>query len=61
MIDPAMLRRCRFDHKIEVGMPTDEEILDALSGLLANRPTAPGMKLDTLAGSLVGRNMADVA
>jgi cell division protease FtsH len=60
-IDPAMLRRGRFDHKIEVGMPTDEEILDALGGLLSDRPTAPGMKLDGLARSLVGRNMGDVA
>jgi cell division protease FtsH len=60
-IDPAMLRRGRFDHKIEVAVPTGEEILDALLGLLSDRPTAPGMKLDGLAQALVGRNLADVA
>jgi hypothetical protein len=60
-IDPAMLRRGRFDHKIEVGMPIGEEILDALDGLLSDRPTAAGMKLDGLARALVGRNLADVA
>ena len=61
MIDPAMLRRGRFDHKIEVGLPNDGEISDALAGLLAERPTAPGMKLEGLARSLIGKSMADVA
>lgn len=59
-IDPAMLRRGRFDHKIEVGMPTEEEILEALGGMLSDRPTAPGLKLEALARALVGRSMADV-
>jgi hypothetical protein len=60
-IDPAMLRRGRFDHKIEVGLPTSAEILEALSGLLSERPTAEGLNLEGVAKALVGRNMADVA
>jgi cell division protease FtsH len=61
LVDPAMLRKGRFDHKIEVEKPTEEEILEALEGLLSDRPTVPGLKLDSLARALVGRSMADVA
>lgn len=60
-IDRAMLRKGRFDHKIEVGLPNKEEILDALEGLLADRPTVKGLNLEGFVESLAGRNMADVA
>lgn len=60
-IDPAMLRRGRFDHKIEVALPQLEEIQDALDGLLKDRPVARAINLSKLAEELVGHNMADVA
>lgn len=60
-IDPAMLRKGRFDHQIEVGHPNRDEISAALAALLAVRPTAPGLEIDAVAVRLDGRPMSDVA
>lgn len=61
MIDPAILRRGRFDHVIEVGMPTQEEILLLLRSLLASLPSAEDLSLDEAAQALDGRAPSDVA
>src|SRR5262249_16713633 len=58
-IDPAMLRKGRFDHQIEVGNPKHEEIRSALDALLSVRPTAPGVDLDAVSIQLDGRPMSD--
>lgn len=61
MIDPAILRRGRFDHVIEVGYATRQEITDLLKSLLAKIPIDEDMKLENLANDLVGHPLSDVA
>lgn len=61
MIDPAILRRGRFDHVIEVGMPSAEEVSAALTELLADMPTDETIDVAGLAGELAGRPMSDAA
>lgn len=60
-IDPAMLRKGRFDHTIEVGSPNAIEIGAALVAMLQGRPTAPALNLDGIAAALDGHPMSDVA
>ena len=60
-IDPAMLRKGRFDHTIEVGSPNAVEIRSALEAMLQGRPTAPALDLNRVSGLLDGRPMSDVA
>jgi len=60
MIDPAILRRGRFDHVIEVAMPTKEEVLALLDSLLLKLPIAGGVRREQLAERLAGRPMSDV-
>ena len=43
-LDPALLRRCRFDHAIEVGYPSAEEVRAALQEILSERPRSPKRK-----------------
>jgi len=61
LIDPAILRRGRFDHVIEVGMPSSEEVGGLLSALLAEIPSDPGIDLRPLVDRLTGRPLSDVA
>lgn len=60
-IDPAVKRKGRFDHIIEVGMPSAEEIAALLDKLLENIPTAAGLEVERMARALVGKSMADVS
>ena len=60
-IDPAFLRKGRFDHAFEVGYPNTAEVLPALETLVSERPHVPGLGLATLAAKLAGRPMSDVA
>jgi ATP-dependent 26S proteasome regulatory subunit len=60
-IDPAILRRGRFDHVVEVGMPSEEEVKLLLTSLVENLPLEDGISLDALAGALSGRALSDVA
>ena len=60
-LDKAVLRKGRFDHILEVGMPDTEEVLSVLEGLLEDLPTAPGLALRPVAGRLSGRPLSDVA
>jgi hypothetical protein len=60
-LDPAILRKGRFDHAIEVGYPTDEEVCVALNAMLDERPHRDIPNVKQLAAKLAGRPMSDVA
>jgi len=60
-LDPAIRRKGRFDHAIEVGYPTEPEVRAAIDSLLNERPHKHINKLDRVARSLAGRPMSDVA
>lgn len=60
-IDPAILRRGRFDHLIEVTYPSKEETGLLLRSLLKNLPVADDVDLDALSEKLKGRPVSDVA
>jgi ATP-dependent 26S proteasome regulatory subunit len=59
-LDPALLRRGRFDHAIEVGYPSAEEVRAALLEILSERPHTI-IEFGSLSASLAGRPMSDVA
>lgn len=61
MIDPAILRRGRFDHVIHVDHADAEEVLGLLRSLLEGRPVADDVSLDGLAARLAGRPLSDAA
>ena len=61
LIDPAILRRGRFDHLIEVGMPSQTEIESLLDALLAKVPTTEDLSLEAISKSLAGRALSDTA
>lgn len=61
MIDPAILRRGRFDHIIEIGMPSFEEVKILLQTLLEKLPVSADIDIDFMAINLKGRPLSDVA
>jgi cell division protease FtsH len=61
MIDPAILRRGRFDHVVKVDMASREEVLALLEKLVGDLPCDDGIQLDSLASKLEGRPLSDVA
>ncbi|MBT5269843.1 MAG: ATP-binding protein, partial [Candidatus Marinimicrobia bacterium] len=61
MIDPAILRRGRFDHILQVGMPSQEEVTSLLNSLLKNLPVSETLKLDPIIDELSGRALSDAA
>ena len=61
MIDPAILRRGRFDHVIEVGMPSAEEVRSLLASLLAALPLDASVVPEKLTEALTGRPLSDVS
>ena len=60
MIDPAILRRGRFDHIIEVKMASKEEIAAYLTSKFEEIPVAKDAGIDYIAGSLDGHPFSDV-
>lgn len=60
-IDPAILRRGRFDHHIEVGLPVEEEIYDLLLNITKNISMASDIDLRQFAAELKGKTLADVS
>ena len=60
-IDPAILRRGRFDHILEVTMPSTEEVRLLLSDLLSKLPLMDNVSIDNAAEKLQGRPVSDVA
>ncbi len=61
MIDPAILRRGRFDHVIEVRMPQRDEVDALLKKLLSEVPTSGDIDVDPLLDALTGRALSDTA
>lgn len=60
-IDPAILRRGRFDHIVKVTQPKQKEILDLLKNLLANIQITDDLPLEQIAKRLEGRPISDIA
>jgi cell division protease FtsH len=61
MIDPAILRRGRFDHVVKVDMASEEEVCALLQKLISELPCEEDVKVGVLAGKLAGRPLSDVA
>lgn len=61
MIDSAILRRGRFDHVVEIRMPSYEEVLVLIQTLFDKLPTSDDIDVDIMATKLAGRPMSDVA
>jgi len=60
-IDPAIMRRGRFDHYIEVGYPSKEEIESLLKFLLKKVSTENEINTRSITEKLEGRTLADVS
>lgn len=61
MIDPAILRRGRFDHVIEVDYASEAEVLSLLDKLLASLPKEEDIDAAQFAKQLANRPLSDVA
>jgi hypothetical protein len=61
MIDPAILRRGRFDHVLKVDMASEEEVEALLRKLVGEIPCAKDVDVKPLAKRLAGRPLSDVA
>ena len=61
MIDPAILRRGRFDHLVKVDMASEEEVLSLLGKLVGELPQEAGIDLGPIAKKISGRPLSDVA
>lgn len=61
MIDPAVLRRGRFDHVINVNYASEAEVLSLLEKLLSSLPRADDVDAVPFAKQLAGRPLSDVA
>ena len=60
MIDPAILRRGRFDHIIEVKMASKEEIAAYLTSKFEELPVAEDASIDYISGALDSHPFSDV-
>jgi cell division protease FtsH len=61
MIDPAILRRGRFDHIIEVGPASEEEVKALLDKLIEKLPKDSPIDTQVLAKKLAQRPLSDVS
>ena len=61
MIDPAILRRGRFDHIIKVDYASEAEVLSLLEKLLSSLPKDKDVNAVPFAKELAGRPLSDVA
>ena len=61
MIDPAILRRGRFDHVVRVDYASAAEVRSLLENLLSNIPKGQDVDTSVLANALAGRPLSDVA
>lgn len=60
-LDSAICRRGRFDHVIEVGMPSVEEISQVLDHLLSTLPHEQDIDTKELAAALDGAPLSDIS
>ena len=61
VIDPAILRRGRFDHIIEVSMPSRVEVATLFTSLLSKLPKAADISLEPLLDAMTGKPLSDSA
>ncbi len=61
MIDPAILRKGRFDFIEEVGMPSKQEIVAVLENGLKKIPVADDIDVYSMSEKLLDRPMSDVS
>ena len=61
LIDPAILRRGRFDHLQEVGIPSRGDVEDLLRELLRGTATEQDLDLEGTISALTGRPLSDAA
>jgi cell division protease FtsH len=61
MIDPAVLRRGRFDHVVRVDYASTAEVRSLLDSLLSNVPKEEDVDPSLLVNALAGRPLSDVA
>ncbi|MBX9726906.1 MAG: ATP-binding protein [Rickettsiales bacterium] len=61
MIDPAILRRGRFDHVIKVDMASEQEINDLFNKLIDGLPHEDSIDIASIAKELKNRPLSDVA
>lgn len=61
MIDPAILRRGRFDHIIEVGMPSKTEVISLMESLLSRLPKDDHLNMEKIFDALTGKALSDSA
>jgi len=59
-LDPAVVRRGRFDHILEVGMPSEIEVHSLLTAKLADIPMEGDVDIAAMAKALAGRPLSDV-
>lgn len=59
-LDPAVVRRGRFDHILEVGMPSEVEVHSLLTAKLEGIPIEGDIDVAGLAKTLAGRPLSDV-
>lgn len=59
VIDPAIIRRGRFDYIVEVKMPSMDEVHTLLESLLSKLPVSNDIELDRLSSILAGRPLSD--
>lgn len=60
-IDPAILRRGRFDHIVEVGMPSREEVAALIMALVNDLPKDGELNIAPTVDALTGRSLSDVS
>jgi chromosomal replication initiation ATPase DnaA len=60
-MDEAIVRRGRFDHVLEVGLPKNAEIISALKGMFKDKPLTKTISLEEFADSFLGHPMSDIA
>ena len=61
MIDPAILRRGRFDHIVKMDYATEGEVCSLLEALLSGIPREGDFDCAPFAKQLIGRPLSDVA
>jgi cell division protease FtsH len=59
-LDPAVVRRGRFDHILEVGMPSETEVHSLLTAKLVDMPTESDIDIAAMARTLAGRPLSDI-
>ena len=60
LLDPAILRKGRFDSVIEVGMPSKQEVLSVLRNGMKGIPVEDNIDYELIAEALLERPMSDV-